>query len=82
VYGAIAGSSPAASKFSTHVETQRITERGKMKKQEERGLPSVALVLGYIAVRENCRADAERILRALGYGTAETKQILSAFAKD
>ena len=53
-----------------------------MVKQPERGLPSVALVLGYIAVRGNSRNDAERILKALGYGVVETKHILAAFPKD
>lgn len=45
-------------------------------KQEERGLPSLSLVFGYIAVKELQRTeDRVAVLARLGYGNAEIARI-------
>lgn len=49
---------------------------GKKKKTEEQGLPSLALVFGYIAVKELQRPeDRVTVLSRLGYGNAEIATI-------
>lgn len=48
----------------------------KKDKPEEHGLPSLALVFGYIAVKELQRVeDRVRVLSRLGYGNAEIAKI-------
>lgn len=45
------------------------------KRVEESGLPSLALVFGYIAVKELQFDDRVRILSNLGYGNKEIAKI-------
>jgi DNA-binding NarL/FixJ family response regulator len=63
-----------ASRFEHRREEQFVPKKGKQSDQE--ALPSLALVFGYIAVKDlERREDRVRVLDRLGYGNREIASI-------
>jgi len=53
-----------------------VPQKVKQKKEDDRALPSLALVFGYIAIKELQRVeDRVRVLSRLGYGNQEIAMI-------